>query len=70
MGKGNRNPANKFKKGQPRPSGAGRKPGQPNELTTEVRALIRQAAEETGYIASVPVLDDEGDPTGEFEEAA
>jgi hypothetical protein len=44
--------------------------GQPNELTTEVRLLIRQAAEETGYIASVPVLDDEGNPTGEFEEAA
>jgi hypothetical protein len=33
-----------------------------------VRALIRQAAEETGYIASVPVLDDEGNPTGKLED--
>jgi hypothetical protein len=52
MGKGNKNPTNKFKKGQPRPPGAGRKLGQPNELTTEVRLLIRQAAQETGFIAS------------------
>ena len=30
----NPNPPNKFKKGEPRPSGAGRRPGAVNHLTT------------------------------------
>ena len=46
----------------------GRLPGQPNLMTRDVRQLIRQAAEETGFITTVPVLDAEGKPTGQLEE--
>ena len=66
MAKGNPNPVTKFKKGHKKV--AGRPPGQPNYLTADIRKLIRQAAEETGFITTVPVLDAEGKPTGQFEE--
>jgi hypothetical protein len=65
---GNRNPANKFKKGQTKTPGSGRKVGQSNILTADVRSLIRQAAEETGYKEMVPVRVANGMPTGELEE--
>jgi hypothetical protein len=68
MPKGNPNPVTKFKKGRPKPPGSGRQVGQPNYLTGDVRKLIRQAAEETGFITREPVLDAEGKPTGQFEE--
>jgi len=68
MPKGNPNPVTKFKKGRPKPPGSGRQVGQPNYLTADVRKLIRQAAEETGYKQTVPVCDDKGMPTGKFEE--
>jgi hypothetical protein len=68
MPKGNPNPVTKFKKGRPKPLGSGRQPGQPNYLTADIRKLIRQAAEETGYKEIVPVCDDKGMPTGKFEE--
>jgi hypothetical protein len=42
----NPNPPNKFKKGEPRPAGAGRRPGAVNHLSTDVRRLIREAAHE------------------------
>jgi hypothetical protein len=68
MARGNPNPVTKFKKGHKKVDGSGRQPGQPNYLTADVRKLIRQAAEETGFITTVPVLDAEGKPTGQFEE--
>ena len=46
MSRGNPNPVHKFKKGEPRPAGAGRKPGRANALSTDVRRLIREAAHE------------------------
>jgi hypothetical protein len=67
---GNHNPVTKFKKGHKKVPGSGRQPGQPNYLTAYVRKLIRQAADETGYKETVPVRDDKGQPTGEFEEVA
>ena len=48
----NRNPMAKFKKGQKKVPGSGRPPGQPNYLTADIRKLIRQAAEETGFITA------------------
>ena len=42
----NPNPPNKFRKGVPRPQGAGRQPNAVNHLSTDVRRLIREAAHE------------------------
>ena len=49
----NPHPVHKFQKGQPRPPGAGRKPGQPNVLTKDIKTLLREAAEEVGFIQRV-----------------
>jgi hypothetical protein len=68
MARGNPNPVTKFKKGHKKVDGSGRQPGQPNYLTADVRKLIRQAADETGYKEIIPVCDDKGMPTGKFEE--
>jgi hypothetical protein len=65
---GNPNPVTTFKKGHKKVDGSGRQPGQPNYLTADIRKLIRQAAEETGFITQVPIFDAEGKPTGQFEE--
>jgi hypothetical protein len=60
----NPNPKNKFQKGDKR---AGRPPGVANTLTRDIKSLIREAMEETGYIERVAVLDAEGKPTGQTE---
>jgi hypothetical protein len=51
----NPNPPNKFKKGEPRPAGAGRRPGAVNHLTTarvktecKVRVVSRCSVEAGG----------------------
>jgi hypothetical protein len=33
----------------------GRKPGQPNFVSTDIKTIIRKAAEEVGFIRRVPV---------------
>jgi hypothetical protein len=66
-GMANPKPTNKFQKGHARLPGAGRKPGQANYVTRDIRQLIREAAEETGFIEKVPVLDAAGKPTGQYE---
>jgi hypothetical protein len=66
-GMANPNPTNKFQKGHARLPGAGRKPGQANYVTRDIRQLIREAAAETGFIEKVPVLDAAGKPTGQYE---
>ena len=67
MGKGNPNPTPKFEKGHKKVDGSGRKAGYPNQLTREIKTLLREAAEETGFIQRVPVLDAAGKQTGQFE---
>ncbi|HWX30534.1 MAG TPA: hypothetical protein VNZ53_24210 [Steroidobacteraceae bacterium] len=59
----NPNPTNKFQKGNK----LGRKPGQPNFVSRDIKTIIRKAAEEVGYIRRVPVFDAEGKPTGRTE---
>jgi hypothetical protein len=56
----NLNPQNKFQKGDKR---AGRKPGQPNLMTRDIKTLLREAAANTGFMEKVPVLDPSGKPT-------
>jgi hypothetical protein len=58
----------------PNPTGKGLKPNKPGERrggrqagTRDLRTLVREAAEETGLIERVPVLDAEGKPTGRYE---
>jgi hypothetical protein len=58
----------------PNPTGKGLKPNKPGERrggrqagTRDLRTLVREAAEETGLIERVPVLDKEGKPTGRYE---
>ena len=58
----------------PNPTGKGLKPNKPGERrggrqagTRDLRTLVREAAEETGFIERVPVLDKEGKPTGGYE---
>ena len=46
----NPNPKNKFQKGHARVAGAGRPAGSTNVLTKEIRTLLREAAEEVGFI--------------------
>ena len=60
----NPNPTNKFQKGH---KPVGRKPGLPNLMTRDIKTLIREAAEEAGFIQRVPVLDEAGKPTGRRE---
>jgi hypothetical protein len=50
MGKGNHNPKNKFQKGDKR---AGRPSGSTNVLTRDIKTLLREAAEEVGFIQRV-----------------
>ena len=59
----NPNPQNKFQKGNK----LGRKPGQPNLVTKDIKTLLREAAEEVGFVQRVPVLDAAGKPTGQTE---
>jgi hypothetical protein len=47
--------------------GSGRKAGQTNQITRDIKTLLREAAEETGFIQRVPMLDDAGKPTGQTE---
>jgi hypothetical protein len=61
----NPHPVSKFQKGHNRVGG--RKPGQPNFMTRDIKTIIRKAAEEVGFIRRVPVLDAEGKPTGRME---
>ena len=58
----------------PNPTGKGLKPNKPGERrggrqagARDLRTLVREAAEETGLIERVPVLDKEGKPTGRYE---
>ena len=60
----NLNPQNKFQKGDKR---AGRKPGQPNLMTRDIKTLLREAAANTGFMEKVPVLDPSGKLTGQYE---
>ena len=60
----NPNPKNKFQKGDKR---AGRPLGVANVVSRDIKTIIRQAAEEVGFIRRVPVLDAEGKPTGQTE---
>ena len=53
-----------FKKGDPRPAGAGRQPGQPNYVTKNLRDLILQAAEEVGFVKRIEKFDAEGKSIG------
>ena len=46
MGKGNPNPTPKFQKGHKKVEGSGRKAGQINQITRDIKTLIRKAAEE------------------------
>lgn len=49
----------KFRPGQPRPEGAGRKPGQPNKLTRAMRDDWLAAYERRGGVEFLMTLDDE-----------
>jgi hypothetical protein len=60
----NPHPVSKFQKGHKL---AGRKPGQPNLVSRDLKTLIREAAAEAGFVERVPVLDAEGRPTGRTE---
>jgi hypothetical protein len=60
----NPHPVSKFQKGHKL---AGRKPGQPNLVSRDLKTLIREAAAEAGFVERVPVCDAEGRPTGRTE---
>jgi hypothetical protein len=57
-------PGKPFKKGDPRPAGAGRQPGQPNYVTKNLRDLILQAAEEVGFVKRIEKFDAENKSIG------
>ena len=59
----NPSPSNKFQKGNK----LGRKPGQPNLMSKDIKTLLREAAEEVGFVQRAPVLDAAGKPTGQTE---
>lgn len=42
-----------FKPGEPRPEGAGRKPGVPNKWTTSVKDALEEAFQELGGVPSL-----------------
>ena len=46
-------PSPRFKKGEPRPPGAGRKKGSPNRTTTEIRESARKLLEDPKYQESL-----------------
>ena len=60
MANPNPNPQSRFQKGNKL---SGRKPGQPNLVSRDIKTIIRLAAEEVGFIRRVPVRDAEGNPT-------
>jgi hypothetical protein len=60
----NPHPVSKFQKGHKL---SGRKPGQPNLVSRDIKTLIREAAAEVGFVERVPVLDAAGKPTGQIE---
>ena len=60
----NPHPVSKFQKGN---KVGGRKPGQPNLVSKDLKTLIREAAAEAGFVERVPVCDAEGRPTGRTE---
>jgi hypothetical protein len=64
MANPNPNPKSRF---QPGHKPAGRKPGQPNFISRDIKTLIRNAAKEVGFVERVPVLDAAGKPTGQME---
>ena len=68
MANSNPNPENRFQKGHAGVAGAGRPRGTTNILTTNIKTLLREAAEEVGFIQRVPVLDEAGKPTGRYEQ--
>ena len=67
MANSNPNPENRFQKGHAGVAGAGRPRGTTNILTTNIKTLLREAAEEVGFVQRVPVLDAAGKPTGQTE---
>jgi hypothetical protein len=64
MANPNPNPQSRFQKGHRL---NGRKPGQPNLVSRDIKSLLREAAANTGFMERVPVLDAEGKPTGRTE---
>jgi hypothetical protein len=56
----NPHPVSKFQKGN---KVGGRKSGQPNLVSRDLKTLIREAAAEAGFVERVPVGDAEGRPT-------
>jgi len=53
MANPNPNPKNRFKKGHAPVAGGGRPPGSTNVLTKDIKTLLREAAEEVGFIQRV-----------------
>jgi hypothetical protein len=64
MANPNPSPRSRFQKGNKL---SGRKPGQPNLVSRDIKVLIREAAAEVGFMERVPVLDSEDKPTGQME---
>ena len=63
----NPNPAARFKKGESRSAGAGRKAGVPNKTTQDLKEAILNSAEQLGYLKEVPILNAAGMPSGRFD---
>ena len=59
----NPNPASSFKKGQKKVEGSGRKPGQRNIVTKDMKEALLEAASRVGFIREED-LDADGKPTG------
>ena len=56
-----------FKKGHKKIKTSGRKAGQPNHTTQDLKDDIMRAAEEVGFVKEFEKLDDVGAPTGQTE---
>jgi hypothetical protein len=55
-------PATRFQKGHKKVGG--RQPGRRNNLTTDLKEALIEAATRVGFVREVPVLDADGNPTG------
>ena len=57
-------PTNGFKKGHKKIEGSGRKPGQQNRTTEDLKQALLNAATSVGFIHEDDILDKDGKPTG------
>lgn len=58
-------PTNGFKKGHKKIEGSGRKPGQQNRVSDDLKQALLNAATRVGFIHEEDILGEDGKPTGQ-----